>query len=73
MRLIMMLLALAVMGLLVARQLKSPSAEVSPAVVEGASPGVPSVPQRPQDLPRFEQDIQRFVDDAAKKRLPEVD
>lgn len=69
MRLIMLLLALAVAALLVYRQLSQPLTPQAPVVVEG----VPAVPQRPQDLPRFEQELNQFVDEAAAKRMRELE
>lgn len=73
MRLIVILLALAVVGLLAAKQLQRPPLEPSRVGLEGGMPGVPVVPQRPQDLQRFEQDMNRFVDETARERQRQID
>lgn len=72
MRLIMLLLALAVAALLIYRQLSQPVTPQAPVVVEGL-PQTPAIPQRPQDLPRFEQELNQFVDEAAAKRMRELE
>lgn len=51
-----------IVGLLVGRQMNkdiSPSTEHSMEHVDG---GVPSVPVRPQDVPQFEKDMNKFIE-----------
>ena len=61
MRLIGLLIALVIVGLLVAKQLR-PSGSDTPAPLATMPTGVPQVPQRPDQVPEFKQKMNDFVD-----------
>ena len=61
MRIVLLLIVLALIGLTLARWL-------------GQSPRTaPAMPTQPQDLKAFEQDLNRFMQDAARQRRREAD
>ena len=70
MRIVLLLVVLAVIGLTLARWLGQPP-KTAPAPPEAAT--APAVPTRPQDLKKFEQDLNRFMQDAASQRRHEAD
>jgi len=72
MRIVLLLIVLAVIGLILARWLgeKPPTSRVPP---EAATSAAPAVPTRPQDLKAFEQDLNRFMQDTARQRRREAD
>lgn len=72
MRLIVLLLVLLIVGWLVHRQLAVAPAPPVELPGNGASE-VPRVPQRPQDLPAFEQQLQQFMHDSAAERRRELE
>lgn len=73
MRSIVVLLALLIVGLLVYQQLGGlPGRSVEPVDSE-TGPEIPRVPQRPQDLPAFEQQMQQFMQDSAEERRQRLD
>ena len=71
MRILLLLVVLAVIGLTLARWLDQPpkTAPVPP----NAATTAPAVPTRPQDLKAFERDINRFMQDTATQRNREAD
>jgi hypothetical protein len=72
MRIVLLLIVLAVIGLTLARWLgEKPTASRAPP--EAATTAAPAVPTRPQDLKAFEQDLNRFMQDAATQRNREAD
>jgi len=73
MRMMVVLLALLVVGLLVARQLgDGPPAQVEkPAATLDAA--VPAVPVRPQDVPGFERQVEGYVKDLAAERAQQME
>lgn len=76
MRLLVLLLAVLVAGLLVARQLSGgpPAKVVQPEAASDASgPAVPAVPTRPQDLPGFEKQVEGYVSDLAAERAKQLE
>lgn len=76
MRLVVLLLALLVVGLLVARQLGggSPDQVQKPeAISDVAVPAVPVVPTRPQDVPGFERQVEGYVNDLAAERAKQME
>lgn len=76
MRLVVLLLALLVVGLLVARQLGggSPAQVQKPeAISDVAVPTVPAVPTRPQDVPGFERQVEGYVNDLAAERAKQLE
>ncbi|MDG4551751.1 MAG: hypothetical protein P9G45_15230 [Candidatus Contendobacter sp.] len=72
MRIVLLLIGLAVIGLTLARWLGQPppAARIPPL---RDSTTAPAVPAQPQDLKKFEQDLNRFMQDAASQRRREVD
>jgi len=72
MRIVLLLIVLAIIGLTLARWLgqSPPAAHVPPPA---ASTAVPAVPTRPQELQKFEQDLNRFMQDAARPHRREAD
>ena len=75
MRIVLLLVVLAVIGLTLARWLGQPppTSHVPPPPDSTAVPAVPAVPTRPQELQKFEQDLNRFMQDAARPRRREAD
>jgi hypothetical protein len=73
MRILLLLIALAVIGLTLARWLGQPpkSAPVPPETATATT--APAVPTRPQELKQFEQDLNRFMQDAATQRGRQAD
>ena len=73
MRLIVLLLALLIVGWLVYQQVAGvPERSIETPTGEAAVE-VPRVPQRPQDLPAFEQQMQQFMHDSAEERRQRLD
>lgn len=77
MRIIFLLAALLVVGLLVSRSLTTePSVESHDGGVAGESrtgPEVPRVPSNPQAVPGFEQDINDFVNESTTERFEQIE
>jgi len=76
MRLVVLLLALLVVGLLVARQLNggAPAQVQKPeAISDVAVPAVPAVPTKPQDVPGFERQVEGYVNDLAAERAKQME
>ncbi|UJW78979.1 hypothetical protein [Hydrogenophaga sp. SL48] len=76
MRMMVVLLALLVVGLLVARQLgDGPPAQVKQpaAVSDVAVPVIPTVPVRPEDVPGFERQVEGYVNDLAAERAKQME
>jgi hypothetical protein len=73
MRIVLLLIAGAVIGLTLTRWLGEPPAPARglPDAVESAP--APAVPTRPQDLPQFERELNRFMEDAAEERRRQID
>lgn len=73
MRMILLLLALLIVGLLVYQQLGGiPDRSIDPPESEAGSQA-PRVPQRPEDLPAFEREMQQFMQDSAEERRQRLD
>ncbi len=66
MRLILLLVVLAIIGLTINQWLNQKPATTAIPQQAGTIP-TPAVPTRPQDVKKFEQDINRFMQDAAKQ------
>jgi len=76
MRMVALLVALLVVGLLVARQLGggSPAQVQKPeAISDVAVPAVPAVPTRPQDVPGYERQVEGYVNDLAAERAKQLE
>lgn len=73
MRMILILLSLLIVGLLVYQQIGGlPDRSIDLPTGEAAVE-IPRVPQRPQDLPAFEQQMQQFMHDSAEERRQRLD
>ena len=72
MRILLLLVVLALIGLTLARWLGQPppTSRVAPPPDSTAAPAVPT---RPQELKKFEQDLNRFMQDAATQRGRQAD
>lgn len=74
MKLIVLLAAVLIVGLLFLQQLdKEPSPPENVVGNNPAAPEAPRVPTNPEELKTFENDINQFMDDAAKKRMEQVE
>ena len=72
MRLILLLIALTIVGLLVKQQLTSSSSnDKYENVISDENLSTPKVPSSPQDINKFENDMNDFLQDAAKNRARE--
>jgi hypothetical protein len=73
MRIVLLLIAGAVIGLTLTRWLGEPAAPAR-GLPETTDPAAaPAVPTRPQDLPQFERELNRFMEDAAEERRRQID
>ncbi|TVZ40960.1 hypothetical protein P886_0296 [Alteromonadaceae bacterium 2753L.S.0a.02] len=68
MRLIILLLAVVIIGLIVSKQLSSGKPQDSGQTDTTSSIDTPKVPSAPQDVPKFEKQINEFMIDAAAER-----
>ena len=67
MRIVMLLAVLAIIGMTLVQWLgHKPPPVVASETVSPAAP--PQVPTRPEDLKKFEKDINRFMQDTARQR-----
>ena len=73
MRLVVVLLAVLVVGLLVARQLGggAPAQVQKPEAISDVA--MPAVPTRPQDVPGFERQVEGYVNDLAAERAKQLE
>lgn len=73
MRMVALLLALLVVGFLVARQLDggAPAQVQKPEAISDVA--VPAVPTRPQDVPGFERQVEGYVNDLAAERAKQLE
>lgn len=74
MKLILVLITLLIIGLLVKTQLNpsSPQSDLNNTIGNNEII-VPEVPTAPKDVKQFEQDMNKFVIDAAEQRAKEID
>lgn len=75
MRLIAILIALTILGLLTAKALKQPAVKVPDVIKQSAQTGVPQVPTKLQQVPEFKKQMNQFMDKQQKqhaKRLNEL-
>ena len=74
MKLISLLVALLIMGLLVSKQLSSSSSEKKlEQAVEVNGVELPKVPSSPKDLDKFEKDLNQFIQNNANERAKELE
>lgn len=72
MRLIGLLIVLAIIGLLTARQLTGPSDEPDVgSTANGHQP--PRVPQRAEDVPEFEREMHRYTDEIQEEQRRRIE
>lgn len=72
MRMIFLLVVLLIIALVVTRQIGGPSApDPTSASVQTNQP--PKVPTRPQDVQKFGQDMDKFVQDSAARRQQKIE
>lgn len=72
MRMIFLLVALLIIALLLTRQIGGPPAP-EPATTSLQANPPPKVPTRPQDVQRFGEDMDKFVQDSAERRKKQID
>lgn len=73
MRLIGLLIALAIIGLLIVRQLEQPAVDDMAHPADTTTPQPPRVPQRAEDVPAFERELEQFTDDARELQQQRLD
>lgn len=74
MKLILLLAALLIVGLLVNQQLNQGTAADADRASEAyGSSHVPEVPTKPEDVPQFEKDMNTFMEDEAAKQQKQLD
>lgn len=71
MRLLIILIVLAIIGVLTARQLEKPAPE--PATQGQSKDAPPRVPTRPQEVPKFQKDMNQYMEDQGKKQHDRID
>lgn len=74
MKLILLLAALLIVGLLVNQQLnQGTAADAERAAEASGGSQVPEVPTKPEDVPQFEKDMNSFMEDEAAKQQKQLD
>lgn len=72
MKLISLLIALLIIGLLIKGQLNS-SSTAQQDIINDGNIAAPKIPTAPQDVKKFEQDINAFMLDTADQRAKQID
>lgn len=73
MRLIILLIALLVVGLLVSQQINNETKPDVDRAVESSGSNVPNIPVQPQDVRQFEKDMKKFMEDENSERQKRID
>jgi hypothetical protein len=73
MRLIILLAALLIVGLLIYRQVSTSSPYEIEDPVKTSIGNAPQVPVKPQDVQQFGQDMNKYLNDAAAEKLKQID
>ena len=73
MRLILLLAAVLIVGLLLYWQIGGIPDRSIEVPAAGSGPEVPRVPQRPQDLPVFDEQMQQFMQDTGEQRRRQLE
>lgn len=73
MKLILLLAAVLVVGLLVTQQLNKDMEAHSEQAVQMGTDKPPKVPTIPGDVPKFEEDMKKFMEDEAAKQAEKID
>jgi Flp pilus assembly protein CpaB len=73
MRLIILLVALLVVGLLVNRQISNGTQHNVKSPAEKVGSDAPKIPVKPQDVQQFEEDMNKFIKDEASEQAEKID
>jgi len=73
MKLILLLVALLVVGLLVTQQLNKGEDASAEQAAETGTDEPPKVPTNPADVPKFEQDMSKFMEDEAARQAERME
>ncbi|MGO1460735.1 MAG: hypothetical protein ACTHYN_01075 [Marinobacter sp.] len=73
MRLIILLIALMIVGLLVTTNLSKRTQPSTESSTEPPNSGVPKIPVNPQDVQQFEKDMNAFIENKTSKQAKEID
>ena len=73
MRLIILLIALMIVGLLVTKNISNKTQPTSEGPAELNGSGAPKIPVNPQDLQQFEQDMNAFIENKASEQAKKID
>ncbi|MDO6822908.1 hypothetical protein [Marinobacter sp. 1_MG-2023] len=73
MKLILLLAAVLVVGLLVTQQLNKGKEANAERAAEMRADNAPKVPTSPGDVPKFEEDMKKFMEDEAARQLEKID
>jgi hypothetical protein len=68
MRIVLLLVVVAIIGIAIGQLLSRKPPEPVATHSAASGPAPPTVPTRPQDVKTFEQDMGRFMQDAAKQQ-----
>lgn len=71
MRMVILLLVLAILGVIAARQLAGPGDTSETSAIADTS--TPDVPQQPRELDDFERDMGRLMEESAAARRQRID
>ena len=73
MRIVILLIVLAIVGLLVTQHINTPPPDISLPDATQDRPAPPQVPTRSQDVDAFGEQMQRFNDEAAARRQQQLE
>lgn len=73
MKLILLLAAVLVVGLLVTQQLNKGKEDNAEQAAEMGTDKPPKVPTNPGDVPKFEDDMKKFMEDEAARQAEKID
>lgn len=73
MRLVLMLIALLIVGLLVYKQMGSQPPPQSEAAQSASGPDTPAVPSNPNDIQQFRSDMDKYMQQEAEKRAAAIE
>lgn len=73
MKLILLLAVLLVVGLLVTQQLNKDEGASAEQALEMEDSDPPKVPTNPEDVPKFEKDMNKFMEDEVARQAEKID
>ncbi|MGO3692942.1 hypothetical protein [Marinobacter sp.] len=73
MRLIILLIALMIVGLLVTNNISKKAQPTSENPTKLTGSGAPKIPVNPQDLQQFEKDMNAFIENEASEQSKKID